>query len=61
MHGNDAEVAILLATYNGKRFIEEQLNSILNQTYQNFVCYINDDGSTDGTINILKKYQLKWT
>lgn len=60
MHGNDAEVAILLATYNGKRFIEEQLNSILNQTYQNFVCYIHDDGSTDGTINILKKYSLKY-
>ncbi|MCT3602865.1 glycosyltransferase family 2 protein [Lactobacillus acidophilus] len=60
MHEDIAEVAILLATYNGERFVEEQLNSILNQTYQNFVCYIHDDGSTDETINILKKYSLKY-
>lgn len=43
-------VAILLATYNGTKFIEEQLESIAGQTYQDFMCYIHDDGSTDDTV-----------
>lgn len=45
-----------MATYNGERFLEEQLSSLLNQTYHNWVCYIHDDGSTDNTLIIIKKY-----
>lgn len=51
------ELAILLATYNGEKFIEKQINSILNQTFQNFICYISDDGSKDRTLEIIMKYQ----
>lgn len=50
------EIAVILATYNGEKYIEQQLDSLLSQTYQNFVCYIHDDGSTDNTIKICEKY-----
>lgn len=53
------EIAVLLATYNGEEYISEQLDSLLAQTYQNFVCYIHDDGSTDGTPSIIKEYTKK--
>lgn len=48
------QVAILMSTYNGERYIKEQLNSIVNQTYKNWHLYIRDDGSTDDTLKILK-------
>lgn len=53
-------VAILLATYNGASFLAEQLNSILAQTYKNWICYIHDDGSTDESLEIAKQYQCKF-
>lgn len=49
-------ISIAMCTYNGERFIEEQLESILNQTYKNFELIITDDGSIDDTKNIIKKY-----
>lgn len=52
-------VAILLSTYNGERFLREQLDSILNQTYSNWRLYVRDDGSIDGTINLLNEYKFK--
>jgi len=53
-------VAILMATYNGEKYIEEQVESILNQTYKDFVLYIRDDNSTDNTNNIIAKYVEKY-
>lgn len=53
---NQKEIAILMATYNGEKFLEEQIESILLQTDNNWVLYIQDDGSTDSTLNIIKKY-----
>ena len=50
-------IDILLATYNGERFLQEQLDSIFKQTYQNFHVIIRDDGSSDNTMKILKKYK----
>lgn len=47
--------AILMTTYNGEKFIEEQLKSIKHQTETNWRLYIRDDGSTDGTLAIIKK------
>ena len=41
--------AILLATYNGERFLREQISSLMDQTVSDFAVYIHDDGSTDGT------------
>lgn len=49
-------IAVLLATYNGELYLREQLNSLLGQTYTNWVCYIHDDGSTDQTIDIIREY-----
>lgn len=49
-------VAILLATYNGEQFLREQLDSLLNQTYKEWICYVHDDGSTDRTLDILEEY-----
>lgn len=52
-------IDILLATYNGEKFLEEQLNSIFNQSFQDFTLLIRDDGSTDSTMSILQNYQQK--
>ena len=50
-------VSIAMCTYNGERFLKEQLNSLINQTYKNLEIIICDDGSTDKTIDIIKEYQ----
>ncbi|MBN2896748.1 MAG: glycosyltransferase family 2 protein [Campylobacterales bacterium] len=49
-------VLILLATYNGEKYIEEQITSIYQQTYRNWKIIIHDDGSKDNTINIINKF-----
>ena len=49
-------VTILLATYNGDSYISEQLDSLLSQTYSDFIVYVNDDCSTDSTWDILSSY-----
>ena len=54
------KVAVLISTYNGEKYLEEQLDSILNQTYKNIEIVIRDDGSKDSTIDIIKKYQEKY-
>ena len=52
-------VEILLPTYNGEEYIEEQIDSILNQTYKNIKVIISDDCSKDSTQKILKEYKEK--
>ena len=52
-------IAILLSTYNGGRYLKEQLDSIFSQSYKNFEIIARDDGSSDETINILKSYNIK--
>lgn len=54
------KVAVLMATYNGARFIREQIDSILCQTYKDFDLIIRDDGSSDETIDIIGEY-LKYS
>ncbi len=54
------KVLVLLSSYNGEKYIEEQLNSIVNQTYKNIDIYIRDDGSKDNTLKILKEYEKKY-
>ena len=49
-------VAVLLSTYNGEAFLAEQLDSLLEQTNQNFIIVVRDDGSSDGTLLLLQKY-----
>ncbi len=50
-------VDILMATYNGEKYIESQLTSIISQTYKDWRLFIQDDLSTDYTLKIIKKYQ----
>lgn len=55
----ESRVVILMATYNGERFIREQLESLRLQTYEDFRCYVHGDGSSDETKDIIKKYTLE--
>ena len=48
-----------MSTYNGEKYLIEQLDSIFSQSYQNFVLYVRDDGSTDKTVEILNQYRGK--
>lgn len=58
---NSTLVDLLLATYNGSRYLEDQLNSILAQTHQNFRLLVSDDGSSDETLLILEKFKDKFS
>lgn len=53
------KIDILMATYNGEKFLREQIDSILNQTYSDFRLLISDDCSTDNTREILNEYVNK--
>lgn len=54
---NEFLVSIVLCTYNGEKYLDEQLSSLINQTYKNIEIIICDDCSTDNTINILENYK----
>ena len=56
MEISNNSIAILLATYNGETYLKEQIDSLLAQTYQDWHLYVHDDGSTDGTVAIIKGY-----
>lgn len=53
----DPKVIICMSTYNGEKYIKEQIDSIINQTYKNIEIYVRDDGSKDNTIRILQDYE----
>ncbi len=53
------KVDILLATYNGEKYLKEQMDSILNQTHSDFRLIISDDCSIDKTKEILEEYAKK--
>lgn len=50
------QVDILMATYNGAKYIAAQIHSILGQRFQDWRLVIHDDGSTDATVEIVKKF-----
>ncbi|MGT2770555.1 putative glycosyltransferase EpsE [Streptococcus intermedius] len=52
-------IAVLMSTYNGEKYLKAQLDSIFNQTSQNIVLFIRDDGSCDSTLEIIKSYNNK--
>lgn len=56
---NSKKVVILMSTYNGEKYIEEQLESLLNQTYSDIKIFIRDDGSKDRTKEIIKQFLQK--
>ena len=49
-------IAILMATYNGEHFLQEQIESILGQSFSDWSIFIHDDGSIDGTNRIIDRY-----
>jgi glycosyltransferase involved in cell wall biosynthesis len=53
-------ISIAMATYNGAKYLEEQLDSIYTQTYKEFEVIVIDDLSTDATVLILEKYKQKF-
>lgn len=54
------KLQVLMSTYNGEKYLEEQLQSILDQNYPEVYLLIRDDGSTDKTVNILQKYAAEY-
>lgn len=53
-------VSVVMCTYNGAKYLREQLDSILNQTYPIYELIVQDDCSTDETVDIVKEYFLKY-
>jgi glycosyltransferase involved in cell wall biosynthesis len=55
-------VSIIIPCYNGERYLEESINSALNQTYSRFEVIVIDDGSTDGSLEIIKSFgdKVRW-
>ena len=49
-------VSVVMCTYNGAKYLREQLDSIISQTYPIYELIIQDDCSTDGTVAIIKEY-----
>lgn len=56
---NNKKVSFVMSAYNAERYIEESIESILSQTYEDFELIIVDDGSVDRTLNIIKTKEKK--
>lgn len=56
----DECVDILMSTYNGEKYLREQIDSIVSQTHTNWKLIVRDDGSTDKTIDIINNYKQKY-
>lgn len=58
-HPNTPLISVITVTFNGEKYLEQTIQSIINQTYENMEYIIIDGGSTDGTVEIIKKYENK--
>ena len=56
MEHNNYDIAVLLATYNGGKYIWEQLESLFQQSCKQFHLYVRDDGSSDDTMKIVEQF-----
>lgn len=56
MNPDKNKACVILPTYNGAKFINETLDSINNQSYNNIDVFIRDDGSTDNTVELIKSF-----
>lgn len=50
-------VAVVMSTYNGEKYVREQLDSVLGQDYGNVSVFVRDDGSSDDTVGMLEPYE----
>lgn len=60
---SNIKISIIIAVYNGERFLKKTITSIINQTYKNFELIIVDGKSSDGTLEIIKGFdtnKIKW-
>lgn len=53
-------VAIIMTTYNGEKYVKEQIDSILVSNYQDFELFIYDDGSNDNTVALMRPYEQQY-
>ena len=56
---NEALISVIIPVYNGEKTVKRSINSLLNQSYKNIEIIVINDGSTDGTEDILKEYSSK--
>ena len=54
------KVSVFMPTYNQEKYIAEAIESVLSQTYKDWVLYISDDCSTDSTFEIVQSYAAQW-
>ena len=52
-----AKITVIMPVYNGEKYLEDAIDSILNQTFEDFILLVLNDNSTDSTPKILEKYQ----
>ena len=57
---NESRIAILVATYNGAVYLRAQLDSLMSQTRRDWTLYVQDDFSTDSTLDIIREYQQRY-
>ena len=56
---NERKYTGLMSTYNGEKYLRNQIDSILSQENVNVSILVRDDGSEDGTLKILEDYEVK--
>ena len=57
---NNFKISVVMAVYNTENYVGEAIDSVINQTLNfedNIQVILVNDGSTDGSLNVLKKYQ----
>lgn len=54
---NNPLVSVIIPNYNHAQFLDERIQTVLNQTYQNFELIILDDKSTDNSLEVINKYK----
>ena len=54
------KLIVLLSTYNGEKYLRQQLDSLLNQSFKPYKIFVRDDGSKDETVNILEEYSSNY-
>ena len=50
------KISVVMPVYNSERYLREALDSIINQSFSDFECLVIDDGSTDGSSDIIKSF-----
>jgi len=56
---NSPQISVVMSVYNGEKYLKEAVDSILNQTFRDFEFIVINDGSADGSLEILKEYERK--